>query len=79
LRIAFADETRHTLQAAGGDDYELCFTAPSELRDEVERATREADEAVTRIGRIVEGTRVQAFASDGREWMPQRPGFEHFV
>ncbi|MFM0338380.1 thiamine-phosphate kinase [Paraburkholderia fungorum] len=37
---------------AGGDDYELCFTAPAAARAAVEKAAHEVDVAVTRIGTI---------------------------
>src|SRR5512139_121564 len=37
---------------AGGDDYELCFTAPAERRDAVLAATASVGVAATRIGRI---------------------------
>ncbi len=40
---------------AGGDDYELCFTAPCAQRDAVARAAQQGGVACTRIGRIVEG------------------------
>jgi thiamine-monophosphate kinase len=37
---------------AGGDDYELCFTAPASMRAAVEAAGHEVDIPVTRIGTI---------------------------
>ena len=37
---------------AGGDDYELAFTAPASARDAVQAAARQARTPVTRIGRI---------------------------
>ncbi|KAF3999887.1 thiamine-phosphate kinase [Glaciimonas immobilis] len=39
---------------AGGDDYELCFTAPASKREAVLAAGRVCDTAVTRIGYIVD-------------------------
>ncbi|MEQ5840918.1 thiamine-phosphate kinase [Paraburkholderia acidicola] len=51
LRQLSADiQQRCTL--AGGDDYELCFTAPQAARAAVEAAGREASVTVTRIGTI---------------------------
>ena len=35
LAALFTDETRHVLQAGGGDDYELCFTAAPSQADAV--------------------------------------------
>ena len=40
---------------AGGDDYELCFTAPASESQEVRAAGRAAGVAVTAIGQIVAG------------------------
>ena len=40
---------------AGGDDYELCFTAPADRAPHVRAAGRAAGVAVTPIGRIVAG------------------------
>ena len=79
LLAAFDGAARRALQAAGGDDYELCFTAAPELRDAVERAGREAATAVTRIGRIVDGEGVQALTADGQAWQTGRAGYQHFA
>lgn len=67
------------LQATGGDDYELCFTAPSGSDAAVRAAAAAAGIAVTRIGRIVEGQGVHARDAQGRDWTPGRPGHEHFA
>ena len=48
LRAAFVDAARHVLQATGGDDYELCFTAAADLRDGIEQIGREAGTPVAR-------------------------------
>lgn len=45
-------DARHAVTLAGGDDYELAFTAPPSERERVEHAGRTAGTAVTRIGRI---------------------------
>jgi thiamine-monophosphate kinase len=79
---------------AGGDDYELVFTAPPERRGAVEQAARAAATAVTRIGRILPGpaavhplvdggARVQLCDACGRPY-PLPPGlvlagFDHFA
>ncbi|MEF3083793.1 thiamine-phosphate kinase [Luteimonas sp. SMYT11W] len=71
-------DTRRTLQASGGDDYELCFTAPVGARDAIVAAALEADVSVTRIGRIVKGQGVVATTADGELWAPVRAGWDHF-
>jgi thiamine-monophosphate kinase len=45
-------EIQQRCTLAGGDDYELCFTAPADTRAEVEAAGLKAAVAVTRIGTI---------------------------
>jgi len=77
LAAAF-DGQRPPLQAAGGDDYELCFTAPPALRDAVALALEQAGVDGTRIGRIVPGEGLRALAADGTPWRPPRTGYQHF-
>jgi thiamine-monophosphate kinase len=43
------------LAAAGGEDYELLFTAPTGRREDIERAAGATDIAVSWIGRILPG------------------------
>lgn len=78
LRAAYEGEQRRALQATGGDDYELCFTAPAGSLDDIARLAAQAGTAVTWIGRIVAGEGVQVFDADGQRWSPQRVGYEHF-
>lgn len=63
---------------AGGDDYELCFTAPSVLESRIGEAIAATGCSVTRIGRIVAGSGVRVLDSDGNEITPPRAGWEHF-
>ena len=67
---------------AGGDDYELCFTAPRRARERVVRSGRRAGVALTRIGRIqtrVRGApRLIVRAADGTALRHVRGGFDHF-
>ncbi|MFE0502162.1 thiamine-phosphate kinase [Lysobacter soli] len=79
LRAAFDEAHRHALQATGGDDYELCFTASPDLRDEIERVALGTGTQVTRIGRIEAGEGVRAFDARGRLWQPGRAGYQHFA
>ncbi|MCC8362534.1 thiamine-phosphate kinase [Lysobacter sp. A6] len=78
LRAGFGGDARRHLQAAGGDDYEVCFTAPEAARDAIATIARNVGIAVTRIGRIVDGQRVSAFDADGNEWHPASAGWRHF-
>ena len=79
LRERFDEEARAALQATGGDDYELCFTASPGQRDAIEAIGREAGTDVMRIGRIVAGEGVRALLADGAAWRTGRAGFSHFA
>lgn len=79
LRAAFQEESVRALQASGGDDYELCFTAPLDARVAIENLAGREGTSVARIGRIVEGSGVRALLGDGREWAPASGGYTHFA
>ncbi|HEY7904367.1 MAG TPA: thiamine-phosphate kinase [Casimicrobiaceae bacterium] len=63
---------------AGGDDYELCFTAPASHREAVAAASRAAGVAVARIGRIVAGDALILQDERGQPLAPLPRGFDHF-
>lgn len=63
---------------AGGDDYELLFTAPATRRAEVEAAAAAAAVAVTRIGRVVAGPEVRLLDAQRKPLPVGRRGFDHF-
>lgn len=79
LQAAFDAETRRALQAGGGDDYELCFTAPPQRRDAVEAIARRTGTRITRIGRIVADGGVLALDAHGDTWLPPKGGYQHFA
>lgn len=62
--------------AAGGDDYELCFTAPVAVRDAIGALSGLCP--VSRVGRIVAGGGVRLLAADGQVIELGRTGFDHF-
>lgn len=63
---------------AGGDDYELCFTAPAEKAHMVLAAAASAAVPVTRIGRITAQTGLRVWAEPGRLMEIKESGFDHF-
>lgn len=77
--VGFDDALRWRHQATGGDDYELCFTAPAALRAKVVQAMDLAQTPVTRIGTIVAGQGVRALEPNGSQWQPLRMGYQHFA
>ncbi len=58
-----------TLALAGGEDYELLFTAAP---------SSEAEAFAAEIGRITEGSEVEVVDADGRPLTLDRAGFRHF-
>ena len=68
-----------TCVLAGGDDYELAFTAPPARRDAVEAAGRASETPVTRIGRIDAAPGLRLLAADGSPLQQRFDGFDHFA
>ena len=64
---------------AGGDDYELLFTAAPAQRDAVLAAARQAGVQVTRCGAVTAGAGLQIVDAKGRTLDLQLRGFDHFA
>ena len=63
---------------AGGDDYELCFTAPKARRGKIEQLARELGIPLTRIGRIGEGEGLVVLDAKGKTVTLETKGYDHF-
>jgi thiamine-monophosphate kinase len=63
---------------AGGDDYELCFTAPAGARERVASIGREAGVAVTRIGVISATPELRVRDENGQPLRALPRAFDHF-
>lgn len=63
---------------AGGDDYELCFTAPAGSTDAVLAAAATAAVAVARIGRITAEPGLTVLDADGAPLTIDHTGYDHF-
>jgi thiamine-monophosphate kinase len=63
---------------AGGDDYELCFTAATAQREAVLAAAHAAGTEVTRIGRIDDLSGLRFADADGVPLDLQLTSFDHF-
>ena len=75
----FTEETRCVLQATGGDDYELCFTAHPDQQAAIEAIASATGVAMTCVGRITADAGVDAITTDGLAWHAARSGFDHFI
>jgi len=74
-----APELRRRLALAGGDDYELCFTAPASKREAVLGAGLAAATPVTRIGSIEAEAGVRLFDDSGKPVELAVHSFDHFT
>lgn len=63
---------------AGGDDYELCFTAAPEKRAQVAAAARASDTRVTRIGSVQAQSGLRLLDAQGEELVKRYASFDHF-
>jgi thiamine-monophosphate kinase len=64
---------------SGGEDYELLFSVPSEMRKRISYLSRSLKIPITQIGEIVpKEEALSLIRKDGRKYFPSRLGFEHF-
>ena len=64
---------------AGGDDYELCFTAPSANRAAIGTVSAVLALPLTRIGKVVAGSECTVRAADGNMILIRKKGYDHFA
>lgn len=78
LQAVFDTATARDFALGGGDDYELCFSAPSARTGEVISMLSRLGCGATCIGRVVEGDAVEIVDEHGNTMEPPRRGWEHF-
>ena len=71
--------TRLACAMAGGDDYELAFTAPASARAAVAAAAASSGTPVTRIGRIEAAPGVRLVDAQGHPMPDTYRSFDHFA
>jgi thiamine-monophosphate kinase len=69
---------RRRFTAAGGDDYELCFTAPAAHRQMILAAGAQAGTPVTRVGRIEAEPGLRLIDAEGAPLELGVRGWDHF-
>ena len=72
-------KTQLTCVLAGGDDYELAFTAPPSARDAVQAASRLSATPVTRIGHIDAEPGLRLVDAHGQRLSNDFQSFDHFA
>jgi thiamine-monophosphate kinase len=75
----FSSEKQLQYALAGGDDYELCFTAPVAAREAVQTASTHSATPVTRIGRIESSPGLRLIDVGGRAAPNTFASFDHFA
>ncbi|NYE62042.1 thiamine-monophosphate kinase [Duganella sp. 1224] len=70
---------RRAYSAAGGDDYELCFTAPVASREAILAIAASVATPVTRVGRIEAQPGLRLVDAAGAPLDLQLGGFDHFT
>jgi thiamine-monophosphate kinase len=61
----------------GGDDYELCFTAPKSHAAELQQIAQKCNVPITKIGHITESANSLSFISNGQTYKLTKGGYEH--
>jgi thiamine-monophosphate kinase len=82
-RIPLSDAAKKTglsvpEATSAGDDYEIAFTAPESLREDILRFAGSCGCAVTQIGVVEAGSGVALLDSFGREISVSKKGYRHF-
>lgn len=79
LRPWLVQEIGKRCALAGGDDYELCFTASVVQHSKLEALSQHLGLALTPIGQIKAGSGCIVRAADGSEMKIKESGYDHFA
>jgi thiamine-monophosphate kinase len=63
---------------SGGDDYELCFTAPKQARASIEKIGQALNLQLSRIGNIRAENGLTIYDADNQAMTLQKTGYDHF-
>jgi len=77
--VKFSTEQWRALALAGGDDYELLFTAPTQQRAAVAAAAQASQTPVRRIGQIEPEPGLRLLDAQGRPLPNHYASFDHFA
>ncbi len=77
VEVLHADPAKLLRVLTGGDDYELAFTVPPTLRDQVDRIARSGGVDVTVVGRVEPGRGVTILDSEGQVLDLPELGYSH--
>ena len=66
------------LAVSGGEDYELCFTAPVCNHAAIQKISKTAGIPLTVVGKVTNSRQVHAILPDGTNFQPSASGYTHF-
>jgi thiamine-monophosphate kinase len=69
----------HELALAGGEDYELAFTAPVANRRKIVQLMKRCGIEAAPVGIVTALPEVTAVLADGSRYAPRNKGFNHFT
>ncbi len=78
LLAAVGRERARQLALSGGDDYELCFSAPPGQHEHLMELSELLDVPITEVGRVVSGAGVRCLDTGGGSIDVDRTGYQHF-
>ena len=79
LKRYLPDPVAEKALLSGGDDYELCFTAPASRAHKIDRLATQLQLPLTRIGRTRAGQGLVVLDSEHRTMTLELQGFDHFA
>lgn len=78
--LSLTDDQWYQCVLAGGDDYELAFTAPAKAREQVMAAAQSAHTPVTRVGQVTQEPGIRVLDRHGHPLKNQSwASFDHFA
>lgn len=79
LERLLAEDWGRACLLAGGDDYELCFTAPRAQRNEIAAIADKLGLKLTRIGGITADAQLRLLDAAGQPMATGKSGYDHFA
>jgi thiamine-monophosphate kinase len=78
LQDAVSIDKALSLALCAGDDYELCFTVPKHLQNQLENIMQTQSSKITCIGEITQEQGLRLRKIDGSPFQPKSLGYQHF-
>ena len=78
LKEEVGEELAYRFALSDSDDYELCFTIPKRLEDEMKRLDWSSLAPVTKIGAMISDKNIKVLSEDGSIIEIEQLGYKHF-